>query len=153
MSAGDSLYQDAIKQFAQAAHGQGRLAQVSGEAQLDNRLCGDRVRMQVAMLAGHIAAVAHETRGCLLCRAAASVIGNRAPGLDRASIDAVTQALEAMLKDQAPAPAKWPELSMFEPVRAYVSRHKCVLLPFQALREALEQSAAQETPGVSGICT
>ncbi|MCF8179084.1 MAG: iron-sulfur cluster assembly scaffold protein [Sulfuritalea sp.] len=145
MSSGESLYQDAIKQFAQAAHGHGRLAQASGEAQLDNRLCGDRVRVQVAMLGGQITAVAHETKGCLLCRAAASVIGKHAPGSTPAGIDAVTQALGAMLKAHAPAPANWPELTMFEPVRSYVSRQKCVLLPFHALRDALEQSLHSET--------
>ncbi len=144
MNAADSLYQDAIKQFAQADHGHGRLAQASGEALLNNRLCGDRVRMQVALVAGHIAVVAHETKGCLLCRAAASAIGARAPGMNQAGIESVSLALEAMLADGAPAPEDWPELSMFEPARAYASRHKCVLLPFQALREALQKSRADD---------
>lgn len=144
MNAGDSLYQDAIKKFAQAAHGQGQLAQASGEAKLDNRLCGDRVRMQVLLKGHEIVAVAHETKGCLLCRAAASVIGAHAPGMNQASIDAVAQALEAMLAEGAPVPEGWPELSMFEPVRAHLSRQKCVLLPFQALRKALENSGAAD---------
>ncbi|MCF8198502.1 MAG: iron-sulfur cluster assembly scaffold protein [Sulfuritalea sp.] len=144
MSASDSLYQDAIKQFAKADHGHGQLAQASGESKLDNRLCGDRVRMQVALGGDGIVAVAHETKGCLLCRAAASVIGVHAAGKNQASIDAVVQALEAMLKDGAPVPHDWPELSMFEPARAHVSRHKCVLLPFQALREALQKSAVTD---------
>ena len=137
MSDSTGLYQDAIKQFAQAAHGQGQLAQPSGEAKLDNPLCGDRVRMQVAVADGRIAAVAHETKGCLLCRAAASAIGAHAPGLDAAAIEAATAALEEMLKSGAPLPAGWPELAMFEPVRAYASRHRCVLLPFRALLAAM----------------
>ena len=137
MSDSTGLYQDAIKQFAQAAHGQGQLAQPSGEAKLDNPLCGDRVRMQVAVADGCIAAVAHETKGCLLCRAAASAIGAHAPGLDAAAIEAATAALEEMLKSGAPLRAVWAELAMFEPVRAYASRHRCVLLPFRALLAAM----------------
>jgi NifU-like protein involved in Fe-S cluster formation len=45
-----------------------------------------------------------------------------------------------MLKNGAPVPAGWPELSMFEPARAYPSRHRCVLLPFRALLAALTES-------------
>jgi len=137
MNDGNSLYQDAIKQFAQAAHGHGQLAVATGEAKLDNPLCGDRVRMQVAVASGRIAAIAHETRGCLLCRAAASLIGLRAVGQDEAGIAAALNDLEHMLKDAVPAPAALPELAMFEPARAYASRHRCVLLPFRALLAAL----------------
>ena len=140
MNQGNTLYQDAIKQFARADHGHGQLANATGEAKLDNPLCGDRVRMQVAVVSGRIAAIAHETKGCLLCRAAASLIGLRAVGQDEAGIEAATDALESLLKSGTPAPADWPELSMFEPARAYPSRHRCVLLPFTALLAALPES-------------
>ncbi|MCK9202588.1 MAG: iron-sulfur cluster assembly scaffold protein [Gallionella sp.] len=141
MNDSNSLYQDAIKQFAQAAHGHGHLAEASGDAKLDNPLCGDRVRVQVDVASGRIMAVAHETKGCLLCRAAASAIGARAVGQDEAGIEAVADSLESMLKNGAPAPAGWPELSMFEPARNFPSRHRCVLLPFRALMAALRNSS------------
>ncbi len=136
----NALYQDAIKQFAHADHGRGQLADATAEAKLDNPLCGDRVRMQVEMASGHIAAIAHETKGCLLCRAAASVIGAHAVGQDEEAIESVATALENMLKNETPVPAGWPELSMFKPARAYPSRHRCVLLPFRALLAALTES-------------
>ena len=136
----NSLYQDAIKQFAQAAHGHGQLTAATGEAKLDNPLCGDRVRMQVAVASGHIAAIAHETNGCLLCRAAASVIGLQAVGQDESGIEAAVAGLEGMLKNDAPVPVTWPELAMFVPARAYASRHRCVLLPFRALLAAMAES-------------
>ena len=137
MKSGDSLYQDAIKQFAQAAHGHGTLENATGEAKLNNPLCGDRVRMQVALDAGRIAAIAHETKGCLLCRAAASLLGARAAGMDAAAVEVVSDELDAMLKDSAPIPVAWPELAMFVPARAHASRHRCVLLPFRALQAAM----------------
>jgi NifU-like protein involved in Fe-S cluster formation len=147
MSDPDSLYQDAIKQFARAAHGHGQLENAAGEAKLSNPLCGDRVRMQVALDGGRIAAIAHDTRGCLLCRAAAALIGIRAAGQDAAAMDAVTDALDAMLKGVAPTPVAWPELTMFEPARGYPSRHKCVLLPFRALQAALRNAVAATSSG------
>jgi len=140
----NALYQDAIKQFAHADHGRGQLANATGEAKLDNPLCGDRVRMQVRVASGRVAGIAHETRGCLLCRAAASLIGSRATGQDQVGIEAVVDALDTMLKDGAPAPSAWPELSMFAPARAYPSRHRCVLLPFQALLAALRNPAVPD---------
>lgn len=134
------LYHEAIKHFAEAAHGQGRLAAATGEAKLDNPLCGDRVRIQVAAAAGRIEALAHQTRGCLLCRAAAAVIGLRAPGQDEAAVEAAAAGLEDLLQNGAAAPAGWPELAMFEPARAYPGRHRCILLPFRALLAALAES-------------
>ena len=149
MNSSNALYQDAIKQLAQAAHGHGQLAAADGEAKLDNPLCGDRVRMQVAMASGQIAAVAHETKGCLLCRAAASVAGSRAAGHDAAGIAAAVAALESLLQQGTPPPADWPELAMFEPARAYASRHRCVLLPFRALQAAMANVGAGATANVS----
>ena len=131
------LYQDAIKEFARSAHGHGQLVAATGRATLGTPLCGDLVRLQVAVTSGHIAAIAHVTKGCLLCRAAASVLSLRAPRQDDAGIEVVTAGLESMLTNGAPTPADWPELSMFEPVRDYPSRHRCVLLPFRALLMAL----------------
>lgn len=147
MSEGNSLYQDAIKQFAQAAHGYGQLVAATGEAKLDNPLCGDRVRVQVSVTSGHIAAIAHEIRGCLLCRAAASVIGLHALGQDAGSIAAVVHGLESLLQKDAPVATGWPELSMFEPVRGYPSRHGCVLLPFRALLAAMAESEMKRVQG------
>ncbi|MCX7163838.1 MAG: iron-sulfur cluster assembly scaffold protein [Betaproteobacteria bacterium] len=151
MNDNNSLYQEAIKQFAKAAHGHGQLQHATGAAQLDNPLCGDRVAMQVAVTSGHIAAVAHASKGCLLCRAAAAVIGLRAVGQSEAGIASVTEALERMLKSGEPLPAVWPELAMFEPARAHASRHRCILLPFRALLAALQSapsSAAADRPAV-----
>jgi nitrogen fixation protein NifU and related proteins len=36
----------------------------------------------------------------------------------------------------------WPELAAFEPVHRHKSRHDCVLLPFDALTQALEQAGS-----------
>ncbi len=153
MSEGLDLYQESIKQMAAAAHGHGQLASPDGEAKLNNPLCGDRVHMQVALQGGRIAALAHQTRGCLLCRAAASLLGARAAGLDAAAIDAATNALEALLQEQAAAPPEWPELAMFRPAHAHPSRHKCALLPFRALQAAVRKTVATQTtnsPGRTG---
>jgi len=138
----DAFYQQALKDLAQAAHGAGRLASHDGEALRDNPLCGDRVRIEIARSDGLITALAQETKGCLLCRAAASVLGLRAPGSSSEEIASAAQALRQLLADAADTPPGadiWPELSLFLPVRAHRSRHGCVLLPIETLLAALSR--------------
>ncbi|MBN8476079.1 iron-sulfur cluster assembly scaffold protein [Sulfuritalea sp.] len=142
MSGIDALYQEAIKDYARADHGHGRLDAASAAVRLDNPLCGDRISLQVSLAAGRIVAIAHETKGCLLCRAAASLLGKRGPGLDATGVTATTAALEAILEQRSPPPTDWPELGMFAPAGGHPSRHKCVLLPFRALAQAIQQADA-----------
>jgi len=130
------IYQEAIKKLATDATGHGVLASPHGRAFVDNPLCGDSVEMQVTLADGRITALAHEVRGCLLCRAAASILGKRAPGATPAEIERIGAAVAALLAGDAPPP-QWPELDAFVPVRDHRSRHRCVQLPFHALNAAL----------------
>ena len=127
---------------ALAETGAGALDDADASATINNPLCGDRVRIDVKMDGGAVAAVAHKVRGCALCKAAASVIGAGAPGQSIEDLRAVAAATEAMLKASGPEPpdGQWQDIAAFRPVAARKSRHDCVLLPFQALLEALEKA-------------
>jgi len=131
------IYHEAIKALATAAIGHGALAAPDGRALVDNPLCGDRVEMEVNLSGGRIAALAHQVKGCLLCRAAASVIGKHAAGADPGDIERISMGVSQMLEKQAPPPAGWQELDAFVPVHGHRSRYRCVELPFQALLAAL----------------
>ena len=133
----DQLYQDAIVSLARAANGKGRLDAPDGSATVDNPLCGDRVTVDVKMDGSRVAALGHLVRGCLLCEAAASVIGAHAKGATRAELTAAFETAKTMLKGTDAAAPGWPEMDAFAPVRAHRSRHSCVLLPFEALTKAL----------------
>lgn len=132
------IYQKAIKDLAQANYAGERLKQPSVTVTLDTPLCGDRITLDVQMDEGRIAAIGHETRGCLLCRAAASLLGHMAPGATPAELQTAQAELTALLNGQIDAPTQWPAFSPFSPVAAHRSRHGCVLLPFRALSAALE---------------
>ncbi len=134
------LYQQAIMDHARSAVGGGRLKDPDASVTVDNPLCGDRVTVDVKLVGGRIEGLAHHVRGCALCQAAASVIGARAPGRAADELGTLRQGVAAMLENGAPPP--WPELSAFGPVGAYKSRHECVLLPFEALEEALTAANA-----------
>jgi nitrogen fixation NifU-like protein len=142
----DDLYHQAILDLARRATGQGRLESPQASVGVDNPLCGDRVTLDLCLDDGRVSALAHRVRGCLLCQAAAAVIGARAPGQTVAVLHENAERLRRMMVEGASAGEEaggwWPELGAFAPVHRHKSRHECVLLPFTALRRALQQAGA-----------
>lgn len=135
----EALYNKRIRALAEAAHGAGRLAAPTGSALRDSPLCGDRVRIDVELVDGRIAAIAHEVKGCLLCRASASLIGLHAVGRTPAEVDVLRTRMAAMLA-AGDASDEADEIGLFAPVHPYRSRHGCVMIPFEALTIALASS-------------
>ena len=133
------LYDAAILAEAKARHGHGRLPHPEANVTRDNTLCGDRVTIDLTRNGGRIAALAQTTRGCILTQAAAALLGRLAPGATEAEIAAAGDELRRLLAGEALTPI-WPDLAMFVPVAAVRSRHECVLLPFEAVAEALGQA-------------
>ena len=139
----DALYQKAILGKAREANGAGTLEDPDVRVTVDNPVCGDRVTLELRMEDGHVGAVAHKVRGCLLCAAAASVIGANALGSTAEEIAAAHDAVTALLKEGAEIPSdSWSDLVIFSPVSEHKSRHYCVLLPFEALDRALKEALA-----------
>ena len=130
----DALYQDALLKLAKEAPRKGRLEPNDASVRLDNPLCGDRVRIDLRMSGPRIADLAHEVRGCVLCEAAAGAIGRLAVGLDK---DGVARLAAEADKALAGDVANIQELQAFSPVSRHRSRHDCVRLPFQALKQAV----------------
>lgn len=140
MNEGD-LYHQALVRLARAADGAGRLEGAAAAATVDNPLCGDRVTVEVRLEGGRVGALAHRVRGCLLCQASASLLGRAAPGRTPAEIREAQAALSALLRSGAPPPGgPFADLSLFTPVQAVPSRHRCALLPFEALARALSEA-------------
>lgn len=139
----DALYHQAILDLAKKARQASRLEAPQASVTVDNPLCGDRVTLDLSLGDGRVREVGHKVRGCLLCQAAAAAIGERAPGETPAALRAVAQELGDAIAGAPEAAGKaWPELAAFAPVHAHKSRHECVLLPFEALTQALDQIEA-----------
>ncbi|MEQ9814237.1 MAG: iron-sulfur cluster assembly scaffold protein [Azospirillaceae bacterium] len=133
----DALYQARIVAAARQAREPVLLEDASAEAMVDNPLCGDRVTVQFDLDAdGRIERVGHKVRGCLLCQAAMALLAAKAPGLPASGLAVVRDAVAGMIRQGGPVPEGWPELDIFEPVRAVRSRHECVILPFEAAARA-----------------
>jgi nitrogen fixation NifU-like protein len=136
----DDLYHRTILDLARQATGHSRLEAPQVSARVDNPLCGDRVTLDLDLADGLVRSVGHEVRGCLLCQAAAAVIGTRAPGQWPAALRAAAEQIEQLVVAGSRGDNLWPELAAFEPVHRHKSRHECVLLPFTALTRALDRA-------------
>jgi nitrogen fixation protein NifU and related proteins len=136
----DDLYQQAIMDRAKAAAHAGRLASPDASATVDNPLCGDRVTIDLKLDGETIADVAHHVRGCALCQASAAVLATAAIGQAAAAVIAGRDKLKTVLAGGDAPPAPWEDLGIFAPVRRHKSRHDCVLLPFEALSQALTKA-------------
>jgi nitrogen fixation protein NifU and related proteins len=145
----DPLYKKELLRLAADATGSGRLAVPCGTGTAHNPTCGDKVVMDVAMADGRITAVAHNTRACVLTQASAAILGAEIAGLNRAEVVALHGAVHKMLEGASPPHAPFDVYSVFDGVAGHKSRHKCVLLPIEAVLAAFEASDLGE-PGGKG---
>jgi nitrogen fixation protein NifU and related proteins len=136
------LYHQALVALARSRAGAGRLEAPEGSATRYNAMCGDEATFEVALEGGRIAALAHRVRGCVLCEAAAAVLGREAPGRTPAEVAAARAHAAVVLAAGTLAPGAWHALHLFAPAREVPSRHTCVLLPFDALADAIASAAA-----------
>jgi len=129
------LYQAQILRAARDSGDIGRLERPLASLSVDNPLCGDRVVLDVQTRELWVSAIGFEVRGCLLCEAAAWVLASAGIGLSLDELDSGQRAVRAVLAGSALADRRWQSLDMFAPVASHRSRHRCVLLPFEALQQ------------------
>ncbi|MEC9347659.1 MAG: iron-sulfur cluster assembly scaffold protein [Pseudomonadota bacterium] len=127
------IYQTELLKLAGRASGAGRLDAPDASATAHNPMCGDRITMDLRLDNGTVTDLGYAVRACLVCQASASLAGEGFRGQTVAGIDALRDAVDAYLKDAGPAPEGY---AVFEPVRQHLSRHTCVLLPFDAVEKA-----------------
>ncbi len=128
------IYQTAFLKLAGRASGAGRLDAPDATATTHNPMCGDRITLDLQLDGDRITGIGYEIRACLVCQASTSIVGATAVGQTLGDMDAMKDALQAFLKDETGAPSDYGD---FLPVRDHISRHTCVLLPYQAIQDAV----------------
>ncbi|MAY67176.1 MAG: iron-sulfur cluster assembly scaffold protein [Rhodospirillaceae bacterium] len=144
MSGADDIYDARIKTLAAQAETLGPVDHAACRHEADNFLCGDRMAVEVDLDGNRVKAVGGKVRGCLLTRAAAALLSQVAPGLERADLQGGIKQVEALMADGTPATGAWEGLNAFTPVHGAKHRHDCVLLPFQALAACLDQTGPRD---------
>lgn len=137
----DSLYRKELLRWAADAHGAGRLSGDRTTGCAHNPVCGDKITVDLALAKGRIAAIAQDTRACVLTQASASILGDRLRNSTRADVEALRTRVAAMLNADAEPPAPpFEAFGLFDGTTAFRGRHRCVLLPFDAVLAAFDAS-------------
>ena len=140
-----ALYRDAVLDHGRAPRGVGELAAPTRRAERHNALCGDGIRIDLQLDAhGRITGLRHQTSGCLLCTASASMMSEDVAGLGADAVAARRQALQAAIAGGGAEGLG--ALAALTGVAATPSRHRCVLLPWEALEAALANDALRPAP-------
>jgi NifU-like protein involved in Fe-S cluster formation len=86
---------------------------------------------------GRLAALGQEVRACALGQAAASLMGASAIGRSGGELAEARDRLAAYLDGSCDDPGDWPGLDIFGAARPFSARHASILLPFEAVAEAV----------------
>jgi nitrogen fixation NifU-like protein len=139
-----SLYRDLVLEHAREPRHATPLPPPCLRAEARNLLCGDSIAISLKLDAhGRIAAIGHASEGCVLCVASASLMCEHVLGGDRAAATLAHATLLPLLRgDAQDDAAALGDLAALAGVAAYPSRRRCVLLPWEALLQALAPDAA-----------
>ena len=129
-------YADDLVTEARRPHGEGTLPSARRTARAANPVCGDEIELDVDHDDALVIDVAHRTRGCVFTRASASLLAQSVPGLSLAQARDLAATVRRDLAGSAPLP---PSLAALASVRVYPARIRCALLPWDALRSALDE--------------
>ena len=136
----DPLYAKDLLRLAAAATGAGRLDPFDAEGRAHNPTCGDRVGVTLRLGSdGRIAAMAHETTACVLAQASASILGAYLSGADTADVQRLRSQVAGMLGEGEPPPLPFADYAALKGAATYRNRHTCVLLPIDAVLDALSK--------------
>ena len=139
-----SLYSKRILALAADIPHAERLADPQGSAMKRSPLCGSTVTVDVRMHRDRVVAFGQDVKACALGQASAAILGGQVIGASRAELVAGRDALRAMLKQGADAPAgKWSGLEVLTPAKDYKNRHASILLAWEGVVEAIDSIGAE----------
>jgi molybdenum cofactor cytidylyltransferase len=127
-----SPYGPVVLEHFRRPRNRGALDAPTAAAEATNPLCGDRVRIELAIDDGVVADARFVADACALCIASASLLTERVRGLatDAASAIAASEIAAALAVDVPPA------------------RERCVRLPLEAMRDALARATGLRTSAI-----
>ncbi len=142
------LYQ-VLKQYSAEVRRDRRLkVPPSDSVTVHSPLCGSRLELDAHIEAGHVRELGYKVRSCSLGQATTAILARRAPGLDAATLQHVTDQLQAILSGQS-THCDWPELEVFALIKDVPSRHGSALLPFQALEQLFARARDGDSTSVT----
>lgn len=137
----DPLYRKEILRWAADAHGAGRLNQPDLVGVAHNQTCGDKITVEITLdSGGRVRDVAQDAKACVLTQASASILGERLRGCSVDDVEKLANDVARMLvASGSPPAAPFDPYGVFEGAVTHRNRHRCVLLPIEAVLNAFEE--------------
>lgn len=142
------LYQELILDHGRRPRNFGALEGATHHADGYNPLCGDKIRLHVAVEDGRVVAAKFEGEGCAISQASASLLTEGVRGKTVAEAEALFRKMTALVTGRdddvaAETGVELGKLAVFEGVRQYPMRVKCATLAWHTLHNALEGTAGE----------
>lgn len=137
----NSLYQQLILEHYRNPRNKTELDEKSVEIHMANPVCGDEIRLQLQIEAGHITKAAFVGQGCSISQAAVSMMTSLLEGRSLEDADGLAQRFTEMMHgdESAAKDRSLGDLRALQGVSKFPVRIKCALLGFDALQEALKK--------------
>jgi nitrogen fixation NifU-like protein len=135
------LYQQLILDHSKSPRNFHRLEGANHVAQGHNPLCGDSLTIYLRMEGDRILEVAFQGSGCAISKASASLLTEALRGKSRAEVEALFQRIHELVTTGKSDGAGLGKLAVFAGVHKFPTRVKCAILPWRAVRAALEGQA------------
>ena len=131
-----ALYRETIVRHAVNPTGYKEEIEATHLGELYNPLCGDRVVVHLKIHQDRIEAMAFSGDSCAICTASASLMCAQFSGTKTAELAGAHRWLKSALEGRD-EPIAIEALTPLLGVRAYPSRVKCALLPWEAAEKAM----------------
>lgn len=143
----DDLYQDLILDHYRRKRGEGSLDNPTVSVDQNNPLCGDEVHLELGIVDGRVAEVAHTGDGCSISQASISMMSEALTGRTLEEALGVVEHFRLVMHGSEPGDEdRLGDAIALEGVARYPVRVKCALLGWMAAKDAIQtyQRDAQE---------
>jgi len=136
----DDIYREVILDHYRRPRNRGELDGRALRVDGVNPVCGDEVRLELAVDGERIDDMAFSGQGCSISQASASMLTERVKGRTIDEASRVMAQFRAMMLDGAPPASDLGDLESLEGVAKLPVRVKCALLAWNVLQDALNQA-------------
>lgn len=136
----DEIYREVILDHYRRPRNRGELERATLRVDGVNPVCGDEVRLELALAGERIEDMAFSGQGCSISQASASMLTERVKGRTIDEASRVMAQFRAMMLDGAPPASDFGDLESLEGVAKLPVRVKCALLVWNVLQDALNQA-------------
>lgn len=134
----EDLYREIILDHYRQPRNRGAAIAPTCSADGANPLCGDHIRVDVALSHGAVEAISFSGQGCSISQAAASMMTEYVKGRPAAAaLQGVEAFQQMMLTGQAPGLEGFDDIASLAGVAKFPARVKCASLAWKTLAQAL----------------